>query len=443
MTRVVLDRSFEPLCLALRRGAVNAREIASYCSDDTEPERVLEFLAERGILVRHGRDDGQELEILPEPAAPAARAGNSRGGWPEFSYWQPAAVHPDDLAQTAELRSVRILLVGGCVLQFAENTLVRSGLRHGLNILTRHEWPTARGGLQRIISEWQPDVTILQPSIQPVLSGLWDHGVFVDETERQRRLRILVRAMQGFVHDFARALDGGLGLVHNVAPPSVSPFGRADFTIVTNFRRITSEVNLALDDAVREHPNLRIVDEEQFVARSGSGSILDDLVFPFGHHGGRPNLDIDCPNQLPELSELLVSEYLAAFIAYHGLEQIKLIIADLDGVLWPGIAADDGFEWVHSDTTKRWTHVGLHQALRILKARGILLASCSKGTESLTLDAWDRADHDDLLRPADFVLHRIGWSLKSEVIPEMCRTLSVSPRDVLVLDDHPVERKRD
>ncbi|WP_445282520.1 hypothetical protein [Streptomyces sp. DSM 118148] len=111
-----------------------------------------------------------------------------------------------------------------------------------------------------------------------------------------------------------------------------------------------------------------VVDEERLVARYGAAALFDDLIFPFGHHGGSVDPGDERPHQLPALGRALAGDYLACLRAHRGTGRIKLVVSDLDGTLWPGSAEDDGLDRIDGDATSRWTHPGLHQALSVLKS---------------------------------------------------------------------------
>lgn len=335
---------------------------------------------------------------------------------------------------------VKALLIGGCVLQFAAGELVRAGRGRGLAIVPVHEWPAVRGRLKDLVGRHQPDLVVLQPTVLPFLTGLWDDVVFLTGAERRRRLEVMKRALTGAIGELADAVGGRCALVHNVAPPAVSPFGRFDFRQDTGHREIIAELNRHIAEQVRPHPSLFVLDEERLAVRYGAAALFDDLLFPYGHHGGRPDPAVDAPHELPALGAALAAEYVAGYLTHHGLGRFKLVVVDLDDTLWPGIAADDGFGWAQADSTSRWIRLGLHQALRILKHRGVLLATCSKGTEQATLGAWDGIPAGQWLRPDDFVLHRINWEPKSANLADLCERLGVAPSAVLFLDDNPVER---
>jgi FkbH-like protein len=128
----------------------------------------------------------------------------------------------------------------------------------------------------------------------------------------------------------------------------------------------------------------------------------------------------------------------------------KCVVVDLDGVLWPGVLAETGapFDW-RPETSGPYSHVGLyfglHEALKTLKRRGILLAAVSKNDEDVVRKLWTWPDHyprERLLTPEDFVTWRINWRDKAGNIREIASELGFAPDAFLFIDDNPVERER-
>jgi FkbH-like protein len=119
----------------------------------------------------------------------------------------------------------------------------------------------------------------------------------------------------------------------------------------------------------------------------------------------------------------------------------------LDNTLWPGTL---GEATALSQLDQFWgPYAGLHQALKIMKHRGILLATCSKNDADdamrhwmtvLSQDEQSSNGTDTLLRPDDFVLHKINWRRKSENVADISQMLGVAPSAMLFIDDSPVER---
>lgn len=429
LQRLVLSAELGRLCELLRIRPMTPAEFAAECPSGVDAARILKLLRSRGIAVEEDADEWAGMRRLTEE--------------PAYRYWQPRELGVGDFAVASggSLHDLRFLLLGGCVLQFAQDSLVKSGLRAGFDITVRHRWPDDWSGLAELIEEWDPQVTVWQTSVQPLMSGLWDDGPFRGAAERDRRARALERFLTRRVERLAGMLGPRLGLVHNFAPPAVSPFGPADRGAEDGFTHLVERLNRTLRDSVARHDGLRVVDEEEMAFRLGAENLFDDLVFPYAHHGGRPDPSLDVPNQLPLLSDALATAYLDAYRSFHGLGRVKCIVVDLDGTLWPGIAAEDGFGWLDTDATSRWVHLGLHQVLRLAKERGIHLVTCSKGTAEVTLDAWRQvADSWPILRPDDFVMHRIAWTAKSDSLRTVIDRLGVAPDSVLFLDDNPVER---
>ncbi|MGR6975119.1 HAD-IIIC family phosphatase [Streptomyces cynarae] len=441
--RIVLDAAWERAVRALSGVAFGQEAFTALAPDPAAAPAVFQALRERHLIVPPECDEEAALRVSlagrPEKSGQVP-AGAPVGTWPAGRYGLPQHLSTAAAAASGAGEPVRVLLVGGCVTQFTEEPLHALGRELGLDVRTEHVWPGPSADLARAVERSRPDVTVYQPGVQPFLTGLFDGAHTCDDEERAHRLALMKNALTLAVRALAEALEGSLGLVHNVAPPALSPFGRFDFAEEYGLRRVVAELNQHIDRCVRSHPNLMVVDEERLVARYGAAALFDDLVFPFGHHGGSVDPLDERPHQLPALGRALAGEYLACLRAHRGIGRIKLVVTDLDGTLWPGIAADDGFGWVDGDATSRWMHLGLHQALSVLKSRGVLLATCSKGDEHATLGVWERAGSRLLLGPGDFVLHRINWRAKPENIADICARLGFTPDQVLFLDDNPVER---
>jgi FkbH-like protein len=440
--RIVLDQAWERLVRALSDEPFGQDTFTALSPDAEAAPVVFRALVERNLIVPDGTDEAAALRAsfadCPESTG-QDRVGASAGTWPVTRYGLPQRL-TTTAAASGGGDPVRVLLIGGCVTQFTEEPLQSLGRDLGLDVRTEHLWPGPSAELARAVARNRPDVTVYQPGIQPFLTGLFDVAHLYDDEERARTLALMKNALTIAVQALAGALDGALGLVHNIGSPTLSPFGRYDFAEEYGLRRIVADLNAHIDRCVRAHTNLMVVDEERLIARHGAVALFDDLVFPFGHHGGSVDPGDERPHQLPALGHALAGEYLACLRAHRALEQIKLVVTDLDGTLWPGIAADDGFDWLDGDATSRWMHVGLHQALSILKSRGVLLATCSKGDAHATLTVWEKAGGRLLLRPDDFVMHKINWQAKSASIADICARLGFAPEQVLFLDDNPVER---
>lgn len=132
----------------------------------------------------------------------------------------------------------------------------------------------------------------------------------------------------------------------------------------------------------------------------------------------------------------------AALDSLHGRAK-KVMILDLDNVLWGGVVGDDGYEQLriggHDPVGEAFTDFQRH--LKRLANRGILLAIASKNDESVAFNAICR--HPEMiLQPKDFAAWRINWKDKAENIVELMAELNLGLDSAVFLDDSVFERER-
>jgi len=121
----------------------------------------------------------------------------------------------------------------------------------------------------------------------------------------------------------------------------------------------------------------------------------------------------------------------------------KVIVCDLDNTLWGGVVGDEGAHAIKlgaPDPVGECFHA-FQSALKGLRARGILLAICSKNDEKFALSVID--DHPAMvLRKSDFVGWRINWKDKAENLVSLAEELNLGLDSFVFLDDSPQEREQ-
>ncbi|MET7338497.1 HAD-IIIC family phosphatase [Nonomuraea sp. NPDC005650] len=400
---------------------------------------LLNALRSRQLIVEAGCDELAEAERYAG-LADTSHASSGSGAPPDRAAFWGGHRYGAEPGRTAG-RPLRVVAVGGCVLDFARDELLTAGDRRGWEVELSTHWPESPRGLTALLPPGRVDLAILHLPIYPNLTRVLDAGALAKGEERRSGVAYLKRLYTQWVRSFAAALpDGCVGVVHNVAPTALSPFGRYEHRVDYNTRAVLADLNGHVDELVRDHPGLMLLDEERLAVRHGALALFDDHLLPFGHHGGNLDPRVDVPHQLPLYSRVLATEYLDLYDSATRQGEIKCIVTDLDGTLWPGIAADDGFGWTDMDRTSTWMALGLHQALLLLKSRGLLLATCSKGTAEHTLRVWESSSHPLTARPEDFVLHRINWRRKPDNLQDIAETLRFPLSALVFLDDNPVER---
>jgi FkbH-like protein len=121
----------------------------------------------------------------------------------------------------------------------------------------------------------------------------------------------------------------------------------------------------------------------------------------------------------------------------------KVIILDLDDVLWGGTVGETGWQGIslggHDPAGEAL--VDFQRELKALARRGILLAIVSKNEESVAIEAI--AQHPEMvLKMDDFAGWRINWRDKAANIIDLMTELNLGLDSAVFIDDSPVERAR-
>lgn len=119
----------------------------------------------------------------------------------------------------------------------------------------------------------------------------------------------------------------------------------------------------------------------------------------------------------------------------------KCLILDLDNTLWGGIIGDDGIENIQIGNLgigKAFSE--FQQWLKQLKQRGILLAVCSKNTEHIAMEPFEK--HPDMvLKLSDFAVFVANWNTKVDNIMYIQSVLNIGFDSMVYCDDNPAERE--
>lgn len=118
----------------------------------------------------------------------------------------------------------------------------------------------------------------------------------------------------------------------------------------------------------------------------------------------------------------------------------KCLVLDLDNTTWGGIIGDDGIENIQVGDLgigKAFTELQLWA--KQLKERGIILAVCSKNTESTAKEPFEK--HPDMvLRMDDIAVFVANWDNKADNIRYIQSVLNIGFDSMVFLDDNPFER---
>jgi FkbH-like protein len=396
----------------------------------------------------HGRDPADLLDQY--------RRKQMEGAHP---YWSVEAPHALEEANHLH-RRIDILLLGDCDVQMETGFLRQEAASRGIDLRAAASFAADTG----LAAERQHDAIVigaLQARHAIVMGDPEHHGgdpaqVYVDAVETMLKK--------------LRALTAAPILIDGLPEPTVQPMGLADRGIHSHRNRFR-RTNLALTQLAEDYPDVHLVDVAAALNAAGSATLVDDGLVSFTHFGS-PGWMLQRPaseraavhNTFPDLAPLAASldgnpygretvmarTHLDVLTIVLGLDRKKCVIVDLDGVLWPGVLAETGspFAWspeIGGPNSYVGLYFGIHEALRALRRRGILLACVSKNDEAIVRALWRFAQpypRHRLLTPDHFVCTRINWDDKAANIQSIAEELGFPLDAFLFVDDSARERER-
>jgi FkbH-like protein len=121
----------------------------------------------------------------------------------------------------------------------------------------------------------------------------------------------------------------------------------------------------------------------------------------------------------------------------------KCLVLDLDNTLWAGVVGDEGIEGIvlGNGSALGEAHAALQKYAKRLRARGILLAVCSKNDPQIAADAIEW--HPEMaLRMSDFASFKANWQDKAENLKSIATELNIGLDSLVFVDDNSFERAR-
>jgi FkbH-like protein len=118
----------------------------------------------------------------------------------------------------------------------------------------------------------------------------------------------------------------------------------------------------------------------------------------------------------------------------------KCLVLDLDNLLWGGVIGDDGMEKIQiGNLGVGKAFSGLQHWAKQLKERGIILAVCSKNTENIAKEPFEK--HPEMILTLDDIAVFVAnWNNKADNIQYIQSVLNIGFDSMVFLDDNPFER---
>ncbi len=186
--------------------------------------------------------------------------------------------------------------------------------------------------------------------------------------------------------------------------------------------------NKSLQEFAVKHSNVFIVDLPSIQMQLGNNIFFDEKLY----------VNAELEYSLDAVSA--ISKHITDILLALKGQFKKCVITDLDNTLWGGVIGDDGMENIEIGklgTGKAFTQ--FQYFLKALTQRGIILAVCSKNTESIAKEPFEK--HTDMvLRLKDVAIFVANWERKDDNIKQIKETLNIGYDSMVFFDDNPFER---
>ena len=276
---------------------------------------------------------------------------------------------------------------------------------------------------QSELTEFKPDFVFFMDRAEDLFNiGRLEELLAKDDTVQilEERLDVL--------ESFARS-NGGWFFVASFARVGQPVLSNVDLLSEQGTARLIGELNDRIVARCDASGPLHLVDMERLAATFTGGPVFDARLWHLGRF----------PYSKPFSS--YVAETIAGLVMAATGRTSRLLVLDLDNTLWGGLVGEDGIEGLQiGGDYPGNAFADFQRCLKLLALRGIALAVASKNDEDLAIQVIDK--HPEMvLRSDDFAAYRINWGQKWQSIEEIADELNLGLRNVLFIDDNPVERE--
>ena len=325
------------------------------------------------------------------------------------------------------LKKLRVALLGDTATQFLNQALKASGFDNNVDLLV---WEADFNQIERQILDpssdlyhQQADVILIFQSSHKLLTTYNKLKIseYVNFADRQLSL----------INDLFIAVNKNTSakfIFYNFAEIDDAVFGNFANKVESSFLFQLRKINFYLSVFALSSSNFYICDISGIQNLIGKPAMFQPSVY----------INTDMVLNIDSLP----------FIAFRTLDIItsfngqfkKCVILDLDNTLWGGVIGDDGIDKIQLG------NLGIGKAftefqywLKKLKNRGIILAVCSKNTDSIAREPFEK--HPDMvLHLDDIAVFVANWENKADNIRFIQDVLNIGFDSMVFLDDNPFER---
>ncbi len=327
----------------------------------------------------------------------------------------------------SNLKTLKVAVLGDTATQFLTQALKGLGYDNAMNLeIWEADFNQIEQQVYDLSSElyqFKPDVVIVFKSSHKLL-GKYNK---LKPTEHQSLASNELELVENIYSNITSNLDAKV-VYYNYTEIDDSVFGNYSTKLTSSFLYQLRKLNYELMTLASNKPNLYLCDLSTIQNQVGKSNFFQPSVYVS--------------------TEMVLSIDVLPYVAHKTIDIInslngkfkKCLIIDLDNTTWGGVIGDDGIENIQIGSLgigKAFTE--FQYWVKKLKNRGVIIAVCSKNTESVAKEPFEK--HPEMvLRLDDISVFRANWENKADNIRQIQKILNIGFDSMVFLDDNPFER---
>ncbi|MCB9425704.1 MAG: HAD-IIIC family phosphatase [Flavobacteriales bacterium] len=327
----------------------------------------------------------------------------------------------------SELPEVKAAVLGDSATQFLCQAIKGQGYEQKLNITI---WEADFDQIDRQILDPTSDLYSFEPEVIVIFQSTHKLLGKFNKKNPSEQSNLAATVLENTAHlvSAIKAKCNAKIVHYNFNEIDDTVFGNFSTKTVSSFLYQVRKLNLGLMDYAMSESSFYICDLSSIQNKIGKDSFFQPSIYV----NTEMVLSLDA---LPWIANRTVD----LFKVFKGKIK-KCVIIDLDNTTWGGVIGDDGVEKIQIGALgigKAFTE--FQYWIKKLKNRGIIVAVCSKNTESVAIEPFEK--HPDMvLRMEDISVFKANWENKADNIRSIQQILNIGFDSMVFIDDNPFER---
>ena len=325
------------------------------------------------------------------------------------------------------LKLVKVAMIGDTATQFLTQAIRAYGCKLGFNLQI---WEADFNQIDRQVFDassemyaFAPEIIIIFHSSHKLLSKYNKLSTSIQVNLADDHLNLLKNIVEKINVQLLSKI-----IYFNFTEIDDAVYGNYSNKIESSFLYQIRKINFKLMEFASKNPNFHVCDLSAIQNQTGKINLFSTSVY----------INTDMVLSIDALPAIAAKTTTLIGAIYGKI--VKCLILDLDNTLWGGVIGDDGIENIQLGSLgigKAFTEFQ-HWILK-LKNRGIILAVCSKNSEAIAKEPFEK--HPDMvLQLADIAVFVANWNNKVDNIRQIQSVLNIGFDSIVFLDDNPFER---